>query len=83
MELDDLSTYGAVRRLTNSDSPVKNPHFPSVWKIYWWNNYSWEEYSKVTFLLVAPGYVSNHSLKLQLIALSVIFSSCLFIDLFF
>lgn len=47
MELDNSSTYDAVRRLTNSDSLVKNPYFPNVWKIYWWNNLSWEEYSKV------------------------------------
>ncbi|XP_073337281.1 protein mono-ADP-ribosyltransferase TIPARP-like [Pagrus major] len=46
MEIDDPSKYDGVRRLTNSDNPVKNPYFPSTWKIYWWNNTSWEEYSK-------------------------------------
>ncbi|XP_045927688.1 protein mono-ADP-ribosyltransferase TIPARP-like [Micropterus dolomieu] len=46
MELDDPSKYDAVRRLTNSDSLVSNPYFPSKWKIYWWNNYEWEEYNK-------------------------------------
>ncbi|XP_051249109.1 protein mono-ADP-ribosyltransferase TIPARP-like [Dicentrarchus labrax] len=46
MELDDSSKYDGVRRLTNSDSLVRNPYFPSVWKIYWWNNFDWEEYSK-------------------------------------
>ncbi|GAA6221073.1 TCDD-inducible poly [ADP-ribose] polymerase-like [Lates japonicus] len=46
MELDDSSKYDGVRRLTNSDSPVKNPFFASEWKIYWWNNLSWEEYNK-------------------------------------
>lgn len=47
MELDDSSKYDGVRRLTNSDSQVKNPFFASEWKIYWWNNLSWEEYNKV------------------------------------
>ncbi|XP_044041753.1 protein mono-ADP-ribosyltransferase TIPARP-like [Siniperca chuatsi] len=46
MELDDPSKYDGVRRLTNSDSLVKNPYFPNKWKIYWWNNFGWEEYNK-------------------------------------
>uniref|UniRef100_A0A3Q3AVP0 Poly [ADP-ribose] polymerase n=1 Tax=Kryptolebias marmoratus TaxID=37003 RepID=A0A3Q3AVP0_KRYMA len=29
MELDDLSKYDGVRRLTNSDSAIRNPHFPT------------------------------------------------------
>lgn len=47
MELDDPTKYDGVRRLTNSDSPVSNPYFPNKWKIYWWNNFSWEEYDEV------------------------------------
>ncbi|XP_070784884.1 protein mono-ADP-ribosyltransferase TIPARP-like [Enoplosus armatus] len=46
MELDEPAKYDGVRRLTNSDSLVRNPYFPSKWKIYWWNNLSWEEYNK-------------------------------------
>ncbi|XP_047431891.1 protein mono-ADP-ribosyltransferase TIPARP-like [Mugil cephalus] len=46
MELDDPSKYDIVRRLTNSDSLLKNPYFPSKWKLYWWNNRSWEEYNQ-------------------------------------
>ncbi|KAM9334659.1 protein mono-ADP-ribosyltransferase TIPARP-like [Symphorus nematophorus] len=46
MEFDDQSKYDSVRRLTNSDSPIKNPYFPSKCKIYWWNHLGWEEYSK-------------------------------------
>ncbi|XP_019967647.2 protein mono-ADP-ribosyltransferase TIPARP-like [Paralichthys olivaceus] len=49
MELDDLSKYNRVRRLTNSD---RNPYFPSKWKIYWWNNSSWEEYKKNVSVLL-------------------------------
>ncbi|XP_060937944.1 protein mono-ADP-ribosyltransferase TIPARP-like [Limanda limanda] len=43
MEPDELSTYGGVRRLSNSD---RNPYFPSKWKIYWWTDSGWEEYKK-------------------------------------
>uniref|UniRef100_UPI0037E7BF02 protein mono-ADP-ribosyltransferase TIPARP-like n=1 Tax=Semicossyphus pulcher TaxID=241346 RepID=UPI0037E7BF02 len=46
MDLGDQSKYDEVRRLTNSDSLVKNPYFPSKWRIYWWNNHNWEEYEK-------------------------------------
>lgn len=45
MELDDSSKYDGVRRLTNFDSL----NFPSKWKIYWWNNFAWEEYNQVSF----------------------------------
>ncbi|KAF3705228.1 TCDD-inducible poly [ADP-ribose] polymerase [Channa argus] len=40
-------------RLSNSESPVKNPYFPSKWKLYWWNNFTWEEYdrNRTTLLL--------------------------------
>ncbi|XP_031715152.1 protein mono-ADP-ribosyltransferase TIPARP-like [Anarrhichthys ocellatus] len=46
MEINDSSKYDGVRRLTNSDSLIINPYFPSKWKIYWWNNQDWEEYNK-------------------------------------
>ncbi|KAM6895748.1 protein mono-ADP-ribosyltransferase TIPARP-like [Xenentodon cancila] len=46
LELDDFSKYDAIRRLNNSDSEVRNPYFPSKWKIYWWNNSKFEEYKK-------------------------------------
>ncbi|XP_041636996.1 protein mono-ADP-ribosyltransferase TIPARP-like [Cheilinus undulatus] len=46
MELNIVSKYDAVRRLTNSDNPFRNHFFPSKWKIYWWNNFTWEEYEK-------------------------------------
>ncbi|XP_074481935.1 protein mono-ADP-ribosyltransferase TIPARP-like [Sebastes fasciatus] len=48
MELDNSTRpkYDGVRRLTNSDSVVKNPYFPSKWRIYWWNILDWEEYNK-------------------------------------
>ncbi|XP_034528835.1 protein mono-ADP-ribosyltransferase TIPARP-like [Notolabrus celidotus] len=52
MELDDQSKYNGVRRLTNSDSLLKNPHFPNKWEIYWWNNLSWEEYEKTLSALL-------------------------------
>ncbi|XP_072233465.1 protein mono-ADP-ribosyltransferase TIPARP-like [Leuresthes tenuis] len=45
MQLDDLSKYNGVRRLTNSDSTIRNPHFPSKWKIYWWNEDEFQEYT--------------------------------------
>ncbi|KAK5848975.1 hypothetical protein PBY51_008653 [Eleginops maclovinus] len=38
--------YGDVRRLTNSDSLMVNPFFPSKWKIYWFNCFIWKEYSQ-------------------------------------
>ncbi|XP_024860753.1 protein mono-ADP-ribosyltransferase TIPARP [Kryptolebias marmoratus] len=44
MELDDLSKYDGVRRLTNSDSAIRNPHFPSQLKLYWWNDNNFQEY---------------------------------------
>ncbi len=47
LELEDELKYDRVRRLTNSDRVVSNPHFPSKWKIYWWNDFHWEEYSEV------------------------------------
>lgn len=51
MDLDDLSEYDAVRRLTNSESIEKNPHFPSRSKIYWCEGINYKEYSAVTFAL--------------------------------
>ncbi|XP_044199385.1 protein mono-ADP-ribosyltransferase TIPARP-like [Thunnus albacares] len=51
MELDDPSKYDGVRRLTNSDSLISNPYFPSKWQIYWWN-FGWEEYDKDTSALL-------------------------------
>lgn len=53
---DDPPKYACVRQLTNSDSPLRNPYFPNKWKFYWWNNFSWTEYSEVS--------VSNVSLFL-------------------
>lgn len=47
MKLDDSSKYDRVRRLTNCDRLVRNQFSPSKWKIYWWNTFTWEEYSKV------------------------------------
>ncbi|CAJ1054692.1 protein mono-ADP-ribosyltransferase TIPARP-like [Xyrichtys novacula] len=46
MELDDLSKYDTVRRLTNSDSLAKNQYFPSKLKIYWWDSQNWTEYEE-------------------------------------
>nr|XP_020505113.1 protein mono-ADP-ribosyltransferase TIPARP-like [Labrus bergylta] len=46
MDLDDQTKYDRVRRLTNSDNPLRNQHFPNQWKIYWWNNLSWDEYEE-------------------------------------
>ncbi|KAA8580257.1 hypothetical protein FQN60_005792, partial [Etheostoma spectabile] len=46
MKLNNSFNYGKVRRLTNSDSLVTNPYFPSKWKVYWWNNVKWEEYNE-------------------------------------
>uniref|UniRef100_A0A3B5QMA6 Poly [ADP-ribose] polymerase n=1 Tax=Xiphophorus maculatus TaxID=8083 RepID=A0A3B5QMA6_XIPMA len=43
MDLDDLSEYDAVRRLTNSESIEKNPHFPSRSKIYWCEGINYKE----------------------------------------
>ncbi|XP_015231143.1 PREDICTED: poly [ADP-ribose] polymerase 11 [Cyprinodon variegatus] len=45
MELDDQSKYNAVRRLTNTESVLRNPHFPSKWKIYWLDDFFFKEYS--------------------------------------
>ncbi|XP_043964090.1 protein mono-ADP-ribosyltransferase TIPARP-like [Gambusia affinis] len=45
MELDGFSEYDAVRRLTNSESVEKNPHFPSKSKIYWCEGVNYKEYS--------------------------------------
>ncbi|XP_070710334.1 protein mono-ADP-ribosyltransferase TIPARP-like [Pempheris klunzingeri] len=45
MQLDYISRYDGVRRLTNSDSLVRNPYFPSKWKIYWRKDFNWEEYN--------------------------------------
>uniref|UniRef100_A0A3B4ZTK8 TCDD-inducible poly [ADP-ribose] polymerase-like n=1 Tax=Stegastes partitus TaxID=144197 RepID=A0A3B4ZTK8_9TELE len=42
--LDGPYKYDSIRRLTNADSPARNPYYPSKWKIYWWNNLGWEEY---------------------------------------
>nr|XP_004548466.1 TCDD-inducible poly [ADP-ribose] polymerase isoform X2 [Maylandia zebra] len=44
MKLDDSSVYDGVRRLSNTNSKIKNPHFASQSKIYWWN-ISWQEYN--------------------------------------
>ncbi|XP_028426209.1 protein mono-ADP-ribosyltransferase TIPARP-like isoform X1 [Perca flavescens] len=52
MKLKNSFHYGGVRRLTNSDSLVKNPYFASKWKIYWWNNLEWEEYNKDVSTLI-------------------------------
>ncbi|XP_029901661.1 protein mono-ADP-ribosyltransferase TIPARP-like [Myripristis murdjan] len=46
MELDSPCKYDGVRRLSNTDDPAKNPHFPSKWKIYWWDNLNWLEYKE-------------------------------------
>ncbi|XP_022604820.1 TCDD-inducible poly [ADP-ribose] polymerase-like [Seriola dumerili] len=75
MELDDPSKYDGVRRLTNSDSPLRNPYFPSKWKIYWWNSFNWEQYNKnVSTLLLkkmsekepeCSFYISSQEYKLD------------------
>uniref|UniRef100_A0A8D2ZSW3 Uncharacterized protein n=1 Tax=Scophthalmus maximus TaxID=52904 RepID=A0A8D2ZSW3_SCOMX len=54
MALDKVTKYDAVRRLSNTDSPIRNPHFPNRWKIYWWNNLTWEEYNSVNILFPPP-----------------------------
>ncbi|KAK2859089.1 hypothetical protein Q5P01_003709 [Channa striata] len=46
LELDNSSVYDGVRQLTNTDSLIKNPYFPTKWKLYWWNSDTWEEYDK-------------------------------------
>nr|XP_057934299.1 protein mono-ADP-ribosyltransferase TIPARP-like [Doryrhamphus excisus] len=53
MEMDDPFKYDSVRRLSNSENLFVNPHFPSKWRIYWWKDTEWEEYSQdlSTFLL--------------------------------
>ncbi|XP_040886090.1 protein mono-ADP-ribosyltransferase TIPARP-like [Toxotes jaculatrix] len=75
MELDNPTRYDGVRRLTNSDSVVRNPYFPSKWKIYWWNNLNWQEYNKIvsSFLLKQMSekepecffYISSQEYKLD------------------
>ncbi|XP_056223198.1 protein mono-ADP-ribosyltransferase TIPARP-like isoform X1 [Seriola aureovittata] len=75
MELDDPSKYNRVRRLTNSDSLLRNPYFPSKWKIYWWNSFNWEQYNKnVSTLLLrkmsekepeCSFYISSQEYKLD------------------
>ncbi|XP_054609514.1 protein mono-ADP-ribosyltransferase TIPARP-like [Dunckerocampus dactyliophorus] len=53
MEMDDPFKYDSVRRLSNSENLLVNPHFPTKWRIYWWNDTEWKEYSQdlSTFLL--------------------------------
>ncbi|XP_059182092.1 protein mono-ADP-ribosyltransferase TIPARP-like [Centropristis striata] len=46
MDLEEFEKYDAVRRLTNSESPLKNPYFPSKWKLYWWDIHYWAEYGQ-------------------------------------
>ncbi|XP_061523567.1 protein mono-ADP-ribosyltransferase TIPARP-like [Phycodurus eques] len=52
MEIVDTYRYSSVRRLRNSESRLLNPHFPSEWRIYWWNNNGWEEYDKAVSALL-------------------------------
>ncbi|XP_068442338.1 protein mono-ADP-ribosyltransferase TIPARP-like [Clinocottus analis] len=53
MEIVDSRKYDECRRLTNSESAVKNPYFPSKGKIYWWNDVDWTEYDQdLSFLLL-------------------------------
>ncbi|KAJ8381820.1 hypothetical protein SKAU_G00025980 [Synaphobranchus kaupii] len=44
--------YDEARRLTNSSNSARIPCLSTVWKIYWWNNYGWEPYSKEVSLLL-------------------------------
>ncbi|XP_034019403.1 protein mono-ADP-ribosyltransferase TIPARP-like [Thalassophryne amazonica] len=44
MELHAVSTYNGIRRLATTGDPLKSPHFATILKVYWWNNFCWEEY---------------------------------------
>ncbi|KAM6984727.1 protein mono-ADP-ribosyltransferase TIPARP-like [Aplochiton taeniatus] len=46
MIVEDSEKYKQVRRLSNTTDPAKNPHFPTKWCIFWWNNTTWEEYKE-------------------------------------
>ncbi|XP_077565391.1 protein mono-ADP-ribosyltransferase TIPARP-like isoform X2 [Stigmatopora nigra] len=46
MEIVDFHKYSSARRLSNSECPLKNPHFPDQWLIYWWNDMMWMEYDQ-------------------------------------
>ncbi|XP_077449425.1 protein mono-ADP-ribosyltransferase TIPARP-like [Stigmatopora argus] len=54
MEIVDFHKYSSARRLSNSESRLRNPHFPAKWRIYWWNSVKWMEYDQeVSALLQA------------------------------
>lgn len=46
MAVDGTYKYESARRLSNSDSLIINPYFPTKWKLYWWD-FGWEEYDQV------------------------------------
>ncbi|XP_062299536.1 protein mono-ADP-ribosyltransferase TIPARP-like [Scomber scombrus] len=47
MEVNGTYKYESARRLSNSDSLIINPYFPTKWRIYWWDS-GWEEYDQDT-----------------------------------
>ncbi|KAJ8381819.1 hypothetical protein SKAU_G00025970 [Synaphobranchus kaupii] len=52
MTVEDSEKYNKARRLSNSSNPERNPHFPTVWNNYWWNECKWEKYSNEVSLLL-------------------------------
>ncbi|XP_023666692.1 protein mono-ADP-ribosyltransferase TIPARP-like [Paramormyrops kingsleyae] len=46
MQIEDSDKYDLARRLSNTSDPLKNPHFPTEWNMYWWDNCRWECYKK-------------------------------------
>ncbi|XP_061108301.1 protein mono-ADP-ribosyltransferase TIPARP-like isoform X1 [Conger conger] len=55
MTVDDSEKYDKARRLSNSSNPETNPHFPTVWNMYWFDELMeiWEDYTnKLSMLLL-------------------------------
>ncbi|KAJ8261917.1 hypothetical protein GJAV_G00159960 [Gymnothorax javanicus] len=44
MNVENSEKYDKARRLSNSSSAERNPHFYTQWNNYWWNDYKWDKY---------------------------------------
>ncbi|KAL4625003.1 TCDD-inducible poly-like [Arapaima gigas] len=44
MAVEKSERYDAARRLSNTSDPERNPHFPTEWKLYWQDCFSWQYY---------------------------------------
>ncbi|XP_036374373.1 protein mono-ADP-ribosyltransferase TIPARP-like [Megalops cyprinoides] len=75
MTVGDSGKYGKARRLSNSSNAAMNPYFPTEWRYYWWNDYTWEKYKEDLVFTMEAGdtrcrfFIGKQQYELDLISL--------------